>query len=71
MEKEASGANENISVEAESKDSIMAVFQTISNASDAQAHEQQVSKGIHDLSRVNGCIVVLSGASGISYEGDE
>lgn len=71
MEKEASGANENISAEAHSKDSIMAIFQTISNASYAQAHEQQVRKGVDDLSGVNGCIVVLSGASGVLFKSDE
>jgi hypothetical protein len=71
VEKEASGADENISAEAYSKDSIMAIFQTISNTSYAQAHEQQVSKGVDNLSRVNGCIVVLSGASGVSFKREE
>jgi hypothetical protein len=71
MEKEASGANENISAEANSKDSIVAIFQTISNASYAQAHEQQVRECINDLRRVNGCIVVLPGASGMSFERNE
>jgi hypothetical protein len=39
VEKEASGANENISTKTNSKDGIMAIFQTISNAPYAQAHE--------------------------------
>jgi len=71
VEKEASGTNENISAEAYSKDGIMAIFQTISNAPYAQAHEQQVGKGVNDLSRVNGCIVVLSGVSGVSFKRNE
>ena len=39
VEKEAPSANENISAEAYGEDSIMAIFQTILNASYAQAHE--------------------------------
>jgi hypothetical protein len=71
VKKEAPGANEYISAEAYGKDSIMAISQTISNASYAQAHEQQVCKGVDDLSRVNGRIIVLSSVSGVSLRRDE
>ncbi len=65
MEEKAAGADDEVAEERDEVDAVMAVFETVADAFDAEPHEEEVCDGVDDLGGIVSSIVVL--AEYVSY----